>query len=144
MKRGNKTVGFFLKDGKSFVIGFRKLIHARNVQYNIHPEPNFYLVKSKNVTRKDGISVHFASTLVVPKGRHGGGGAMHPLNDAGLHMQPLKPAEFYGMPYKGVGVVLPYELLDEDRHEFTFMAHVVQAHMDHMAHMTHVVHSRPM
>lgn len=125
LKQGNKSVGFFSQTtNRPFVIGFKKLTHVRSVQYSIHPDPKFKLMLSDDVLKKEDLVVHFASTLFIPK-CDDGLSTLRPMNDSGLHMQPVQSYEFYGMPYKGIGIAVAYELLDEDKHEYVFKTHVV-------------------
>lgn len=126
LKQGNKTIGFYSKD-RPYVIGFKKLVHARSVHYAMHPEPKFQMVKSDDVMIKEGIEVFLGSTIFIPKCA---GSSLEPINDGGFHLHTMKSEEFYGMPFKGVGVVLAYELLDEDINEFTFRAHIIRSYVD--------------
>ncbi len=143
LKQSSKTVGFYSND-TPYVLGFRNLMHARKVQYDMKPEPRFQIMRSDDVTIRDDISIHFASTIFIPKhsmpsdcdsgstrplfpkvpkrkesSRH------DPMKDVGLHLHILKAIEFYGLPQQGVGIIVPYELLDEDTSEFTFRAHIL-------------------
>ena len=43
--RGNKTVSV-KSDNKDYIIGFNKILIAKSVQYNIHPEPKIILLRS--------------------------------------------------------------------------------------------------
>jgi hypothetical protein len=132
LKQGSKTVGFY-SNGTPYVIGFRNIIHARKVHYDMKPEPRFQMMMSDDVTIKDDVSIHFASTIFIPKHsmlRHHDSGSTRPLlddpmKDVGLHLHIQKAIEFYRLPQQGVGIIMPYELLDEDTNEFTFRAHIL-------------------
>lgn len=123
LKRGSKTVGLFIKD-RPYVIGFKSLVHIRAVHYNIHPNPNFTLVKTDPIENEN-ITAYMNSTLFIPKCQ---GSVLDPLNDGGFHLSKYKAHEFYMLPHKGVGIITPYKLMDEDRYEFVFKAHAFIAH----------------
>lgn len=110
INRGHKTIGFSRKE-KSYVIGFQTATIARNVQYNLHPEPRFLLLEDER----------FTGTLFVPKLQ---GDYLDPMNDAGYHMSQHDRMEFYRLPATGLGIVIPFDLVAEDAHEFVFRAHV--------------------
>lgn len=118
--RGNKTVGT-KSDNKDYIIGYKKVIFARKVQYNIHPEPKIILLKS-NMTfvEKNNIKVHIDNdaSLFVQKHR---GNYYNPLNDGCYHMKIEKLDEFMLFPFtKSIGIILPYNLIDETDDEFIF------------------------
>lgn len=122
LKQGNKTLGFPHK-GRSYVIGFSDTTTARKVHYNINPKPNFTVVRQNEVAHDIGLTWDKDAALFIPKCV---GGPHHPLNDAFLHLQAIPVDEFFMLPAKGVGIIIPYELKDEDDEEFFFKSHLVE------------------
>jgi hypothetical protein len=120
IKQKNKTIGLKYND-RSYIIGFSKLIVARNVYYKLHPEPKFTLIKNDNNIIVDDIIFDNKATLFIPKCK---GSILDPMNDGGFHLSQMKTEEFYILPKNGVGIILPYNMTEEDENEFIFKAHV--------------------
>jgi hypothetical protein len=102
-------------------MGFTKPVMARQVHYNLHPEPQFTLVRGDPIKHED-IVFDTTSTLFVPKCK---GDFLDPMNDAGFHLSQMKTDEFYVLPAKGVGIIVPYNLIEDSPDEFMFKAHVI-------------------
>lgn len=117
LRKGSFTVGMREND-KSFVFGFKNVIHARSIHYNMSLEPKFELVKQDPVKAGD-ITAHMASTLFIPKKRS-------TRYDEELHLDVMYPEEFYRLPFSGVNIILPYHLIYEDHTEYIFRAHVFE------------------
>lgn len=128
LQRGNKTVGIHASS-KPLVIGFVKLNHVKAVHYNMHPDPETRIQVIKNVSEAtymlDGTQMKIIpeSTLFIPKCT---GDSMHPMNDGGFHLNTMKDTDFYALPLThNVGIIVPYELVDEDEHEFMFRVNIM-------------------
>jgi hypothetical protein len=128
--RGNKTVSV-KSDNKDYIIGFNKILIAKSVQYNIHPEPKIILLRSniQKIKKEDlSLSIDNDATLFIEKHN---GCALNPINDGGYHINTTKIHEFMLYPYsKNIGVVLPYDLIDENENEFIFKSFVIDAPED--------------
>ena len=121
LKNNSKTVGMIHKE-RSYVVGFKKALVCRNVLHSLHPDPKFTLIRGELLYEK-GIFFDTDSTLFIPKFQ---GKISNPLNDGGYHLDSMTDEYFYNMPFlKGVGIICPYLLLDEDSNEFIFKSHVV-------------------
>lgn len=116
LKKGSFTVGM-RKNDKSYVFGFKNVVHARSVHYNMSLEPKFELVKQDPIS-KSGITAHLASTVFIPK--------TQAYYDPDLHLEVMHPEEFYRLPFSGVNIILPYDLIYEDNCEYIFRAHVFE------------------
>jgi hypothetical protein len=119
IKQKNKTIGLRHND-RSYIIGFSKLIVARNVHYKMSPEPNFILIKNNTIIH-DEIIFDNKSTLFIPKCS---GSILDPMNDGGFHLSQMKKEDFYILPKQGVGIILPYTMEEENDLEFMFKVHV--------------------
>lgn len=117
LKKGTFTVGM-RKDDKSYVIGFKNVVHARSVHYNMSLEPKFELVKQDPIY-KGGINAYLASTIFIPKTKSN--------FDSELYLEMMHAEEFYRLPFSGVNIILPYDLVYEDWSEYIFRAHVLEA-----------------
>jgi hypothetical protein len=63
------------------------------------------------------------SVLFIPKNKTD---VMDPIYDGCIYMQELKEADFLHIPVsKQTGIVIPYELVDENDHEFMFKSYVI-------------------
>lgn len=122
LKQGSKTVGFTHK-GRSYIIGFTNTRTARKVHYNIHPDPKFLLVRHNEDAHDAGVTWDKGASLFIPKCE---GDSQNPVNDANLHLQHMAVDDFYMLPVKGVGIIIPYDLQDEDDKEFFFKSHLVE------------------
>lgn len=130
IKQGNKTFG--LMHGEQFyVIGFACNKIARRVQYNLHPTPYIHLQKNKQIEldiMKKKIMIDPVSTLKIQKYQ---GSSDDPLNDGNYHMSVYYDSEFLLYPYKNmVGLILPYELIQETDTEFEFLSTVIDPFFD--------------
>ena len=121
LKRGSKTVGFY-HQSKPSIISFKNIVHARAVHYGLHPNPKFTLIESLTPVIDQDVIAHMRSTLFIPKAE---GDTLHPMHDGGYHLHQTTVNEIYTLPHTGIGIILPYELLDEDRYEFVFKAHII-------------------
>lgn len=105
LNQDNKTIGIINKD-KPFIIGTKNIMTIRKIHYSIHPEPKIVLVKS---------------SLYIPKCK---GSILDPMNDAKLHLSMMDIKTFSSLPFKGIGVIIPYNLEYEDEDTFIFNSHV--------------------
>ena len=119
--------------GTQYVIGFRRAVEARRVLHNIHPEPEFTLLRDVDrdlgpeLTRAGfadlSISIDVSATLFIPKLR---GDALHPMNDGGFHLHQFPEDDFFMFPLSNnIGTVVPYSLVDETEDEFVFRSLVM-------------------
>lgn len=105
LNQDNKTIGIIHKD-KSYIIGSKNIMTIRKIHYSIHPEPKIVLVKS---------------SLYIPKCK---GSILDPMNDAKLHLNTMDIDTFSSLPFKGIGIIIPYNLDYEDEDTFIFKSHV--------------------
>jgi hypothetical protein len=132
IKQGNKTLSV-LHNKRHYIIGFKNKILARKVYYNIHPSPQFTLVRDQDidlsaVLKSNGfdisLSLDVGATLFVPKCK---GSILDPMNDGGFHLSMVPEHEFLAFPIEHrLGVVMPYDLEDETLDEFMFKASVLE------------------
>jgi hypothetical protein len=106
LNQDNKTIGIMHKN-KSFIIGSKNIMTIRKIHYSIHPEPKIVLVKSN---------------LYIPKCK---GSILDPMNDAKMHLSMMNLNTFCSLPFKGIGIIMPYNLEYEDEDTFIFKSHVV-------------------
>ena len=126
LQQKNKTLGMTHRD-RSYIIGFKKPLVARTVQYSLHPEPSICLKRGELIYKK-GVWFDTDSMLILPKFQQGN--AWDPINDGCFHMSTMADHEFYKLPFaKGVGIICPYTLIDESREFFVFRSHVVDVFM---------------
>lgn len=113
LKLGNKTMSL-TNNNKLYVIGFKNALHTRKVQYSIHPEFKFTLLRD-DVKLKDDL-VYDNVTLFIPKCI---GSTLLPENDVGLHLKEEK--DFLSFPViKQLGIIVAHTLIDEDKNEFVY------------------------
>lgn len=126
----------------SFVIGFDRIAWARWVQYTVSNDVQPYLDRRNTINVagvvNDGllhygvsedqllgsITLDIESDLVIPKS--------HPqasqTNGAQLHLDDMPRDEFLLLPFtRQVGVVLPFEIREDTRHNIVFSAQVIDA-----------------
>lgn len=114
LKLGNKTMSLSHKN-KFYVIGFKNALQARKVQYSIHPDFKFILLRDTDKVNKELIYDDNA-TLFIPKCF---GNTLLPENDVGLHLQEEK--DFLSFPVtKQLGIIVAHTLIDEDKNEFVY------------------------
>jgi hypothetical protein len=119
--KSNKTIGFTYNH-RHYVIGFSNVMMARKVQYSMNKDPIITMVRSdiemdlsKKVKEK--LVIDLRASLFITKGKR----------DDQLHLETCSHREFLMFPYeKNVGIVMPYQLIDESEVEFHFKAHVVE------------------
>lgn len=130
--RGSKTVSVN-SNNINYVIGFKSLSYVKKVQYNIHPEPKIILLKSNTqIVKNEGLAIDITidneATLFIEKHL---GDALDPLNDGGFHINTSKIDDFVLYPYsKNIGIILPFDLLDETENEFIFKSIVIDPPSD--------------
>lgn len=107
LNQDNKTIGIINKE-KPFIIGTNKIMIIRKIHYSIHPEPKIVLAKSN---------------LYIPKCK---GSILDPMNDAKLYLSKMDIKTFSSLPFKGIGIIIPYNLEYEDQNVFIFNSHVFE------------------
>lgn len=130
LRQGNKTVGFY-NSQKPYIIGFRHSKVARNIMHALHPTPEFTLLRDNPVSLTvpemvppTTLTIDSSATLFIPKFS---GSSTDPLNDGGFFVETCAYDDFIVYPMtKNVGVILPYVLIDENKNEFTYRAHVIE------------------
>ncbi len=130
IKQGNKTFG--LMHGEQFyIIGFSNNKMARKVQYNLHPQPYIHLKKNKQIEldiMKKKVMIDPVSDLRIQKYQ---GDPNDPMNDGNYHISVYYDSEFLVYPYKKmVGIILPYDLIEETDKEFHFLSTVIDPFFD--------------
>lgn len=121
LKLGNKTMSL-TNNSKFYVIGFQNALHARKVQYSIHSDFNFTLLRDDN-KQKDKLIYDDNATLFIPKCI---GSTLLPENDIGLHLQEEK--DFLSFPVtKQLGIIVAHTLIDEDNNEFVYKSLVFES-----------------
>lgn len=119
LKSGAKTIGFYSGDNKPYIIGFNHPTLARKIHYSISHEPQFKF--SKDPLFRD--FVYSRGSLEVTKQRSP---AANVHDATGLHMVTQPYDEFLKLPFStGVGLVIPYEIQDEDAVSIVLLSHVV-------------------
>lgn len=141
LKRGNQAIGLSERRGDMtlhYVMSFSSMQMARAAHYMIHPNPVLRIERGRDhdVTGdlEDAIGrgltsrviINTTSRLYLPKMPPLKGGALHPLNDGGFHLQVLPMEDVYMMPFeRNIGVLLPYDLVHENVREMVYDCHVI-------------------
>ena len=108
-------------------------MEVRRVMYNMHPEPQFDLLRNDAIDlTKDlnsagvfdiNLNMDIGATLFIPKFK---GDLMDPMNDAGFHMNAHDEEDFLMFPIlKNIGIVMPMYLQDENEDEYIFKVTVM-------------------
>ena len=133
LRKGDAHVAVWHRRMK-YLVGFTKVVHARNVHYNIMMDPQLILLRDTNIDlHKDlwdsGYDMHLnldvKATLFIPKNQHRFVDSMY---DGGFTMHTIDTSDFLKCPVlatKPCGIVMPYELIDETESEYMFQAFVV-------------------
>lgn len=125
IKQGNKSLSV-THNNHYYVVGFANIRMARKVQLNLHPEPYVSLRRENTSTieiMNDSITLDTESIVTIQKFR---GSADNPLNDGGYYIGTHPETEFLSYPIdKMVGIIMPYDLVDEDENELIFKSHVI-------------------
>jgi hypothetical protein len=131
IKQGNKTLSLPHRNS-NYVIGFKTAITARKVYYSLDPNPKFTLVRDQDIFLSEelnekgydiNLSIDVGATLFIPKCK---GSILEPLNDGGYHLNQIPEKEFISYPLDNrLGIIMPYELIEESIEEFIFKACVV-------------------
>jgi hypothetical protein len=115
LQQKNKALSL-LKNEKHYVIGFKNVIHARSVHYNLHPEPKLEIINEYD--KREFTYISGDVRLQIPKCH---GDILSPMNDGNFHMREYPNEEFIKWPfYKQLGVLLPYSLEEESPDHFVF------------------------
>lgn len=126
--RGN-ALGLVSRD-RHYVVGFHKAGVARYVMHTLHPEPALELARSEfhDISPRvncalereavRGATIDSSALLRLPKGDQG--------HESDLYLESESLEAFLLHPYeRGVGLVLPYESIEETAECMVFRAHVV-------------------
>lgn len=121
-----------VSDYTDYVVAFRNVVHARHVQYNLHPAPVTVLLRdpgrditrhhaaSRGITRHhatDGALVMNATAAVhfprMDTSRYPG---LHPLNDGGFNLDVVDEDYILALPFQNTptGVILPSNIISDD------------------------------
>lgn len=128
LRRGASTVSY-QDSGRHYVIGFKNVNMARNVHYSMHPEPNFKLERTDQIGVSSAafnlqLIMNPNAKLYIPK--FTGGSIWDSMNDGSFHLDSVWADDFVMYPFtKGLGIIMPYLLEDEDKEVFVFKSCVV-------------------
>lgn len=129
LKRGSKTLSMKYND-RHYIVGFKTVLMARKVHYSMHPEPKLVMVRDDNVTHgitNININLDVNATLFIPKCK---GNVLDPMNDGSFHLSKVSYDNFLLYPFaNNIGIIMPYNLEDENEFEFMFKAHVIDPNM---------------
>lgn len=123
LQLNSKTVGF-THAKREYVIGFKNVVYARKVQYNMATHPELSLVKSLthmdlSETIEEQLVLDHNASLFITKCPFG-------KRNEQLHLQTYTLEKFLLLPYqRNLGIVMPYELIEETDQEFHFKSHVI-------------------
>jgi len=135
IKQGNKTVGF-RNDDKSYVIGFKNVNMARQIQYGMHPSPEFKLERGRPVDiPKDkqirGMILDAQAKLYISKCP---GNTFDAEFDGGFHLHTDDFKQILIYPCKHhVGLVMPYEILEETQNEYILKSQIIEPNFEWLA-----------
>ena len=128
LKLGNKTVSINHQD-RHYIIGFKSIFMARKVHYNMSPEPVFLLLSNKTIKIPkeqgflDVLTIDYNATLSISKCK---GTIWEPMNDIGYHLEEHERDAFLSFPIKKqLGIIMPYELIEETPEKFMFKSYVI-------------------
>lgn len=134
----SRTVGLQHKDSH-FVVGFKSVRMARKVMYQLHPEPTLMVVRGDEIDlttriQAKGVDMNLvidsSAALFIPKFE---GSSSDPMNDGGYHLHNVSEVEFMTYPFtKMLGIILPYELIDENDKEFIFRTQLIKPSMGNL------------
>lgn len=145
IKQGSKYVG--LRDNNaSYVLGFKSVVQARHVQYNMCPDPALELKRVKpilDVTAEVALGlkqldIHkpIQSPVVIdpdvmlriPKPPTD---LPESMKDGNFHLETLKAEEFICMPFTNhVGIIILNDVIDENIKEIIFECDLVEPIFD--------------
>lgn len=133
LQKGNKALSLIHKE-HHYVIGFKNIKQARNVQYRIHPDPQFNLQRGMELDlgqelqeAKLEVSRLILDTSAILTISKYIGSPSDPMNDGLLHMNTISPIDFMSYPLtKMLGIIMPYEIIDENKKVFVFRSHVIE------------------
>ena len=130
----NKTLSVE-NHNKTYAIGFQNPLTARKILHSIEPTPKIVLLRDNTINLKQdlqevgydiNIFIDTTATLFIPKLKKGVP-YLDPMNDIGYHLHSYEVNEFIEIPiFKNIGIVLPYDIIDEDENEFTIRSCVVE------------------
>jgi len=119
----NSTIISVNSSNIKYFIGYKNILFARKVLYNLHPEynENIYLLKDQNkIIKKNDIIINYENnaTLFIPKYI---GSYNDPMNDGGFHIN-YTPLNIIN---EKCGLIIPFKLLDENENELIFKVHLI-------------------
>jgi len=110
LKRSSKTMSV-THNYSHYVIGFKSSTLARNVHYNIHPEPQFEFYRGQTEATNN------LGVLVIPKFKQGS--FLDPMNDGGFHMEKMNYDDFIHLPIKkNLGIIMTFSIEEETSEHF--------------------------
>lgn len=126
INRHNKTIGFYHKN-KPYIIGFKNGSVARNIMYQLHPNPKFMLLKNNPIKTKDiktntELVIDSDATLFIPKDIK----SNIPKSNDDYYINVFDYENFIVYPYTiNIGIIIPYVLIHEDSNEYVYKSHVI-------------------
>lgn len=144
IRQGIKNYGVRTPD-HSYVIGFKNVIHARHVYYNMHPEMEPSVVRNKTMNigsevqqglvefgiykQRSNILIDINSKLVFKKANRSNHASM---NDGGFHLFTMPAEEFISLPMsKQVGIIIPSDFDEDNDDEIVMLADIVEPFIDY-------------
>lgn len=116
----------------TYILGFKSVLLARGVHYNLPPYPELSLVRGEKITvcpdvpSRPGMRLIIDpdATLFIPKTE---GTIWNAMNDVGHHLVVMKEAEFLAYPVtKRVGIILPQRIRSETDDEFVLSSFIIE------------------
>ena len=138
IKSTPKTYLGLKRQNKTYVIGFKHMSIAAKVLQHVDGEAKMELLSTDEVSFHEPITqttlqIDSQATLFIPKLQTFGQttnqpnhAITDPINNNDLYLHSLPFEDFLMYPtQKQVGVIIPYVLVLEDKHEFVYTAHVI-------------------
>jgi hypothetical protein len=105
-----------------YVVAFRNVVHARHVQYNLHPEPVMVLLRDpgRDITRRHATDTKMVMNVTavvhfprMDTSRYPG---LHAMNDGGFNMDVVDESDILTVPfnYTDTGIILPSHIMSDD------------------------------
>lgn len=146
LRRGNQSIGLSFDD-KTYVIGFKNVINARHVMYNMKPVPEIKFIRNdrENVSKEISAGLHdmgiirtmpdvfidVNAKLIVSKCTNN---TMEPMYDGGFHLETVDSSDFLAHPFeKHVGIIIANDIYDEDNNNIIINADLVEPFFDKTA-----------
>ena len=119
-RKSSKDIGL-IHDNKKYILGTKNSLISRSIIYNMHPTPQYKILKDKNeMSTLPGTVIKYTTSAYLWMNKYPGD-----IYSRNYELTTITEEEFFKLPWHGYGIVMPINIENETSMEYMFRVAIV-------------------